>query len=150
MIRLRQATIEDVIIFYKWVNDEINLRMSFSSDKISFEVHKEWFKEQLRSREDFLLVLEIDNIPVGNVRFNKEGVIGISLDKAFRGKDLGVILIKEGIKFIQSNTKLKEITAFIKKENIPSIRVFEKAGFIFDGDAVINKKECFRYIYKLN
>ncbi|MCB0744716.1 MAG: GNAT family N-acetyltransferase, partial [Ignavibacteriae bacterium] len=148
MIKLRKASEKDINTFYNWANDEINLKMSFKSDHISFDKHTKWFKEQLRSREDLLLVLEIDNIPAGNVRFNREGVIGISLDKAFRGKDLGVILIKEGIKFIQSNTKLKEITAFIKKENIPSIRVFEKAGFIFDGDAVINKKECFRYIYK--
>ncbi|MCB0745702.1 MAG: GNAT family N-acetyltransferase, partial [Ignavibacteriae bacterium] len=147
---IRTAIEDDLVLFYKWANEETTRSMSFNEAPITLDEHTKWFKEQLRSREDILLVFEVDNIPAGNVRFNREGVIGISLDKAFRSKNLGVILIKEGIKFIQSNTELKEITAFIKKENIPSIRVFEKTGFIFAADAVIKKKECFRYIYKLN
>ena len=149
-IAIRKASEDDLMLFYKWANEETTRSMSFNEAPITLDEHTKWFKAQLRSREDLLLVLEVDNIPAGNVRFNREGVIGVSLDKAFRGKNFGVILIEEGIKFMRSNTGLKEITAFIKKENIPSVRVFEKAGFKFDGDAVIKKHECFRYLYKLN
>ncbi|MCB0745756.1 MAG: GNAT family N-acetyltransferase, partial [Ignavibacteriae bacterium] len=142
-IAIRKASEDDLMLFYKWANEETTRSMSFNEAPITLDEHTKWFKAQLRSREDLLLVLEVDNIPAGNVRFNREGVIGVSLDKAFRGKNFGVILIEEGIKFMRSNTGLKEITAFIKKENIPSVRVFEKAGFKFDGDAVIKKHECF-------
>ena len=149
-IRLRNATKEDVNLFYEWANEKSVRKMSFNSEYISFETHQKWFKNNLNSKNNFLLVLEFDNIPAGLVRFNSEGVIGISLDKKFRGKNLGVVLIKEGINVIKSSTDIKKITAYVKKDNTPSIKIFEKAGFLFEANDVINEKECYRYIYKLN
>ena len=149
-IRLRNATKEDINLFYEWANDKSVRKMSFNSEYISLETHQKWFKNNLNSKNKFLLVLEVDNIPAGTVKFNSEGVIGISLDEKFRGKNLGVVLIKEGINFIKSCTDIKKITAYVKKDNTPSIKLFEKAGFTFEANDVIKANECYRYIYKLN
>ena len=146
---LRSATKNDLMLFFDWANDEVTRSMSFNKTSISLDTHTNWFHNQLQSNNSFLLVLEENNIAVGQVKFNKEGVIGISIDKQHRGKKLGVILINEGIRFIEKNGDFNKIRAYIKKENINSIRTFEKAGFIFEKENSTNKENCFEYIYNI-
>ncbi len=151
--RIRKATKEDLLLFFDWANDSFTREMSFNKDKISIEVHTEWFNNQLNSNNNFLLVLEHSDKhqiqPIGQVKFNSEGVIGISIDEKFRGMNLGLDLIRHGISYIKSYSAFEEITAYIKKNNIGSKKVFEKAGFIYSSDFLVNGEECFKYICKL-
>ena len=153
-LKLRKANADDIMLIFNWANDPLTRKMSFHTDEISLKTHTKWFYNHLEDNNVYLLVVEIEENdelrPIGQVKFDKEGVIGISLDKKYRGKGLGVQLIEEGLNYIKSNTNFEKIIAFIKSNNTGSIAIFEKAGFIKSEAPSINNEECFKYICSIN
>jgi RimJ/RimL family protein N-acetyltransferase len=88
-------------------------------------------------------------IPVGNVKFDAKGIIGISLDLDFRGKGLGAFIINQGLQFIAQNSSYPCIFAYIKKENKKSRIVFEQAGFVFSKNTQVSNTPCLEYTFTL-
>lgn len=69
---------------------------------------------------------------VGQVRIEKgadENVAGISIAKEFRGRSLGAPMLKMACEDFLKRFPGAVIAAYIKKDNIASYRIFEKAGF---------------------
>lgn len=100
VLKIRSARAEDVDLLYKWSNDELVRAQSFSSEVIPYETHCNWFKQKLVDAKSTLLIIEIDEVPAGIVRFDEKedgAVIGVSIDKDFRGKGLGSKFIKVGV-----------------------------------------------------
>ena len=149
-ITLRRATELDCKTIFDWSNDPLTRLSSFYSDEISWEGHQEWFRNKLNSTEDLLLIAELRNEKIGLVRFNileKDSVIGIVLDKNFRGKGLAKKILKKGTEFFfAENTK--EIKAFVKPENKASINIFTTVGFRFVENTSINNIDCNMYSLK--
>ena len=89
-----------------------------------------WFNSILTTKDSKLFVLQLLEKPVGQIRFEKiddHWVIDFSIDKSYRGRGLGQIVIKMGLsKF----TVPANFVAQVKENNIPSINVFKKLGFI--------------------
>jgi RimJ/RimL family protein N-acetyltransferase len=142
-IHFRNVKKEDIDLYFDWANDETTRSNSFSSEKISYETHCEWFLKKIEDRNTMMLVFENEkDHAIGQVRIEKkqnENVIGISIDKNFRGKGFASVMIdlacEEFFKKYNSNT----ITAYIKKENTGSLRSFQKANFqIFREEVVDN------------
>ncbi|MNE58469.1 hypothetical protein D3C80_1535010 [compost metagenome] len=82
------------------------------------------------------------------VRFSTsedETVIGITIDKAFRGQSIGYKILIEACNYYHSHYPDRTITAYIKKENIASINSFQKAGFTFATEKEI--KGCPSMVY---
>jgi RimJ/RimL family protein N-acetyltransferase len=125
---LRNAKIKDCELLFNWVND-IDVRSnSFNQEFITWDGHKDWFKMKLKSTTTKILILELDKIPVGQIRIDFEGdywVIDYSIQKDFRGKKLGKEIVKQLLKKC-TNYKFK---AIVKKGNIASAMVFEGLGF---------------------
>ena len=80
---------------------------------------------------------------IGTIRFEaNESAIktSVMLNPDFLGKGLGSKLIKLGVKrFIMEKNPDMQIIAEIKKDNVASIKAFEKAGF---------EEGSFAYIFK--
>lgn len=134
MLTFKKADKDDLEIYFNWANDaEVRLQ-SFQSTPINFQDHTEWFLEKIGDDNSMLLVFFDDGNPAGQVRIDKKkdsiGVIGIAIDKKFRGKGLAAHMISISSKvFLQENLGYT-INAYIKKENLGSIKSFEKAGYI--------------------
>ena len=79
-----------------------------------------------------------EDIPFGTIRFDftgDEAVLSYSIDKKYRGKGLGSILLKEGIRKVMDDyTNIKVINGFVKKNNNASKNSFSKAGFNINTD----------------
>ena len=135
MFRIRLAGIDDLQTYFNWVNDEEVRKNSLNSNKVDFDVHKKWFLEKINSNQSFLLVLEKNNNPIGQIRFDnyeQKTSIDYSISSYHRKKGLGEILLKLGTDFYiknRLNNKINIITAEVKKTNLASIRIFEKNGF---------------------
>ena len=139
----RVATVNDTRLYFDWANDPDTRRQSFNSAPIGWEQHKVWFARKLTDPDALLLVFEtVDGVPVGQVRFEKQAdsdvIIGVSVDTAFRGRGLAAELIREACTVCRKkwnnpapghNRQNVLISAYIKPENVASIRAFEKAGF---------------------
>ena len=150
---LREVSKEDNLLLYKWIND-INVREnSFSSDKISFQDHCNWFKASLKNKNRFHYILENKQfLPLGQIRFdvnqiNKEILIDISIDSYFRGRGLGKQILRKGLKKIKNELKDSYIfVAEIKKKNISSVKIFSNIGFKQKKDDL--EKDYLKMIFK--
>lgn len=151
-LNIRDIRAEDVDLLYKWTNDELVRKQSFSSEVIPYEGHCNWFQKKIKDKNSVLFIVEIDKEPVGVVRFDiveYSATIGVSIDKEYRGKGLGSEIIKIGVLSYFKKNEFP-ILATIKKENLASIRSFEKAGFHFLKNELINEVESVVYQLKKN
>ena len=152
-IQLREFTADEVKRVFELSNDKFTRENSYSSDEIVYEDHVQWFSEKLNDENFILFIAEYNNEFVGQVKFDIDGneaTIGISITPDFRGRKLGSVLINKGIgKFTQIKSQVKIINAFIKKDNIPSTKIFERTGFSYLEDTVIKGAPSYKYIFNV-
>lgn len=136
-INIRKARKDDLMLYFEWTNDEEVRKQSFNSEPIALENHEKWFHKKLADPNCLMLVFEdAQQVPIGQVRFEnneeqKISVIGVSLDKNFRGQKLASkILALASTYFFKENPDYT-IQAFIKADNKGSINAFNKADFSF-------------------
>lgn len=148
---IREALPSDVDVIFKWSNDPLVREQSFSSEKISYDSHCEWYSKKLVDKNSHLYIVEEKERRLGLVRFhkdNKEAVIGVVIDRDYRGQGYGAKLIKIGLeKYFDFNSLM--VLAFIKKDNTASIRAFEKARFEYLKNDTINGVESVVYQIKM-
>lgn len=148
---IRKATLDDIKIYFKWINDSGVRNASFSSEIISWENHQKWFLNKINDPNFLFYIFQNQqNEFIGQVRFqriiqNLESIISISLDDNFRGKGYGTRLINEATSKFFSEYSDFQIVAFIKVENFPSIKTFENAGFELIDIMEYNNNKCFKY-----
>jgi len=90
-LRLRPARKDDVYTYYDWVNDPVVRSNALNSEPILLETHLAWFDKSLSDPDTFMFVLEVQGLPVGQVRFElqkDEATIDYSLDQLVRGRGL--------------------------------------------------------------
>ena len=132
-LKLRFAKIEDEGLLLNWANDPLVRANAFNSGIITKKVHKKWFYSRLNNPKVYkIFIVETkDEVPIGQVQFEKKGrkyYISYSIANFTRGKKIGFKFLKTAIYEFKKNQKIKLI-AEVKKNNIPSCKVFEKIGF---------------------
>lgn len=151
---LRVADERDLERYFDWTNDEVVRRQSFNSKAIDFQGHAVWFKKRLADENSHLYVFENENsAPVGQIRIEYDpetsmAVIGVSIDKNFRGMRLAPIMLKQAVERFSITHKNCLVQAFIKKGNEGSIKSFVNAGFLFDKELHFEGHESFLYTFK--
>lgn len=148
LISIRLAKEDDVFITYEWANDTMTRKNSFHSEAISLEDHKNWWKEKMVKKMNYFIG-EYQNQPAALIRFDEEDdnfVIGITVAPAFRGRHLAFQFINESCKKMSQQFK-KSIFAYIKKENIASLKSFERADFRLIDEEEINQVTALKYEY---
>ena len=153
-LRALRATSRDVLLFFKWARDPTIRSNNVLQDPMTLGRFRKWFSQVLFSKKNCLLIIQGRNenlvwVPVGQIRFNQYGEIGVSLSHAFRGRHLGTRAIKIGIQYLHRHSALRLIFAHIKQDNRISTRAFEDAGFHFVCEARVEGHTCQRYVYQL-
>jgi len=146
MITLKRARQEDCRLIWKWANDPDVRAVSFSSKPIPYDTHTEWFKAKLSDSNClFYIAEEITHGPVGQVRYDMNGTeatISVSLDRSFRGKGYGSLIIARASEQVFATTCINMIHAYVKKENTGSVKAFIKAGFKLHDDTIVNHQHA--------
>lgn len=149
-IKYRLISVSDKLLLLEWSNDEDTRKNSFNSDIITIDAHEKWFINKINSKDSYYYICEIESSPCGIVKFdtnNDKTVIGIIVSPKFRNKGLANKMLKGAIaKYKRLNDNV--IYSYIKTENIASIKSFEKAGFVYNQDVIINNFESKEYILK--
>ena len=141
MLNYRNASIEDSKLYFNWANEIEVRRQSYQNELFKFEVHQDWFLCKLKDDNCLMLVFENQfKEPVGQVRIEKKdsknALIGISVDKNFRGQGLASRIIELACNYYLNIYKNIVIMAYVKIDNLASIHSFENAGFVFLEDIV--------------
>lgn len=131
-LSFRMAIHEDAMLYFNWANDEVVRENSYNQKIISKEEHMAWFAKKLLSSCCRQYLFFIKGEAVGQVRIDKlekETIVGISVDKEFRGKGLSSQILKTACEDYLKQTCNEAIMAYIKVNNLSSYKSFIKAGF---------------------
>ena len=151
MLTYRRAILSDLNMYFEWVNDPEVRANSFNSALITREEHDKWFKDVLGNSAYSLSVFQDqEGNYVGQVRIEKinsvEAEISVSVASAHRGNGISKEMLKTSSDaFLQENRGFK-IIANIKKDNTSSIHAFEKAGFVYKGEALYGNQPSIQYL----
>ena len=149
-IKLRAVAKEDRAILFEWANDPLTRKMSFRQEPIGWDEHLKWFEKALRGEGFELLVAEIKIgkgwTPAGRVIFKPDGEIGITLGGEFRGRRLARPILQAALEGVRG--KYGEIVAYIKPQNIASLKAFEAAGFRYVCDTEVRGSPCGKFVYE--
>ena len=128
MISFRKATIEDFSFLLRLRNDSATREYSRNTAKVSETEHRVWLLATLSNPERFLYVAQNADTLVGTVRFDnlKDGFeISWTVAPEARGKGIGGEMLRAAL-----TLHAPPIFAEIKKENIASQKIAERAGFM--------------------
>ena len=150
MITLRPVTAKDCRLIWKWANNPETRDASFNSATITYKDHLKWFESKISDNNCYFFVAENRNKEaVGKVRYDIMGAkatISINLDRKFRGRGYGSLLIRLSSKEIFNLSEVTVINAYIKKKNIVSFKTFKNAGFIYKRDILIKGQHAAHFI----
>ncbi|MCA0431110.1 MAG: GNAT family N-acetyltransferase [Bacteroidetes bacterium] len=149
-IYYRKASKDDLKIYFKWANDTEVRKNSFNSDKISIENHTKWFLNKVVDEKTLMLVyFNSKNELIGQARIEEkenETIIGVSVNNEHREMGYANRIIFNASKHFKL-LKDKSITAYIKKDNIASIKAFKNAGYKFTSNEIIQGHESIKLIF---
>lgn len=149
-LKLRKANEADALTYYVWANDPVTRASAITTKPIDLDTHLKWFKRYLSDENNYLYVLEVESLPVGQVRFDRQGeevTIDYSLDALVRGRKWAQEALRMGIEALLINIdRSVTLCASVKRKNIPSASTFLKLNFL---EEPINEKSDLRS-FKLN
>lgn len=127
---------QDSKVIWEWRNNSHTREMSIDSNFVNWDDHEVWFEKSLNNKNRFLYVgshLEFKGILVGMSRFDfnehsNSAEVSINLNPDMRNKGLSAPLLLASIEEFKKYKK-SLLTATVKKENLASIKCFEKCGF---------------------
>ena len=128
LFQLVDATIDDAKLLFDWSNDPLVRENSHNTTQINWENHIDWLTEKLKS-DSKILILYYRNKAIGIIRFDNKGeyfLINYSIDQQFRGKGFGTKIIQLGLQRMEKGSSFE---AIVKKDNLSSIKIFEKLNF---------------------
>jgi RimJ/RimL family protein N-acetyltransferase len=126
---LRRAVAADAEDFFHWRNEAHARAMSFASEPVAWSEHARWFRRKLDDASAELHVVEVDGLPVGQVRIDhlaNEAVLSFAIDPLVRGRGLGERAVAAAA---ERATRDVPVRADVKPENTASRKVFTKLGW---------------------
>lgn len=130
---MRKVEKEDFDVLFQWKNDEEVIKYSREGKRKTLEEFTKWFEEKINSENPYMFILEEENEKIGQISFeivNYESVINYSVDKEFRNKGYGKIMVKYIEEFIYDNLEeVRKIVAYVNANNTSSIKIFESLGY---------------------
>jgi RimJ/RimL family protein N-acetyltransferase len=124
---LRLAHADDAGFLLKLRNDPETMAQSHHQEPVSAKEHKLW----LDKTTDRVFIAEIEDIPVGTVKFSRRETdleIGVSVAPEHRGKGYSSQILALALQ-----EAWRPVVAYVRIENERSLRAFETAGFVRGG-----------------
>ncbi|NEO24427.1 GNAT family N-acetyltransferase [Moorena sp. SIO4A5] len=134
-LRLRAVREDDCELLWQWVNEPQVRASAFSSTTIPWDDHVQWFRSKLADPSCYIFIAQNANqVDIGQIRFDcrydGNAEVDLSLASDQRGLGYGSRLIEIGIKqLFQQTATIHCVHAYIKLDNLASMRAFERAGF---------------------
>jgi UDP-2,4-diacetamido-2,4,6-trideoxy-beta-L-altropyranose hydrolase len=132
-ITLREVTDLDRELIWQWANDEETRKASYSQAYITWDEHIRWFDAVQRQKNHrFYIANNGSKKPVGQIRFAHDGndaIVSFSVAPESRRRSYAKEILITAAKKLFNETNIEQISAYVKSENMLSLRVFQKAGF---------------------
>jgi len=151
-LRLRRVGEKDCRQLWEWANDPKVRPVSFATEPIPWERHLEWFNSKLRDPNAILyLIVDGEGIPAGQVRYqidNTKAAVSISMAPPFRGKGYATVVLAMAAEDLFRTTAVKQIDAYVKPNNVASLRLFKRAGYTRQRIEMIGGHQAVHFVLK--
>jgi len=128
-VTFRKVTLADKEDLLRWRNDPFTRENSFNPQIISVQEHEQWFHQALHDNNRIILMALGGKKKLGVVRFDtlepNKYAVNINVAPEFRGQGWGSKILKQSHQWVKGT-----LIARIKKTNVPSLKVFKKAGYV--------------------
>ena len=133
-LKLRNTTIEDIELIFNWSNDFEVRQNSFNTNQILWDEHVNWFNKTISNKNILFYILTDDmNNNIGQIRIsveeNNNCIISFSIDKTYRQKGFGKIILHLAEQKLKEVFKNFKLVAFVKLNNIASQKAFIANGY---------------------
>ena len=127
-VTLRLANLEDSALLLAWRNDQQTREHSILNRKINEREHEKWLRQSLEDATIKLFIVVSAGKSVGTVRAQKESsgwILSWTVSPESRGKNIGYRAVAILVEQLCGN-----VLAYIKANNLASIRIAEKLGML--------------------
>lgn len=136
-LRVRSVSLDDEALLLSWANDRTTRLNGFDARPISWDIHHKWFRRRVSGHVQCRVYIAEtgDETPVGQVRFERgtgAWEIHYALGPLFRGKGLGRRMLELAMCRFKGDIGDGRVVGRVRKDNLPSRRVFERLGFLVD------------------
>ena len=132
-LQLRLVEAQDAKNLFQWRNHPQVRENSTNHGVISWEEHSEWFNKRINNLDGPLLIGEIENKPVGVVRFDiikSSAEVSIYMVPDVHIKGLGGCLLEKAEMWLNFNyPSISKLHAKVLFNNEPSKRMFAKLNY---------------------
>ena len=147
-LRLREATLADADVIYRWNNDPAVRGLSLDRRPIAREDHDRWMAARLADPNTRMWIVEIFDEALGVVRIeraasSKTGRVSIALDPSARGLGLGRAAL-----VVACDADGGPLMAEVVAENRASRACFEACGFLPTGRVVSGGRAILTYEWR--
>jgi UDP-2,4-diacetamido-2,4,6-trideoxy-beta-L-altropyranose hydrolase len=151
---LRYVDENDSEILFAWINDPLVRQCSTSTAMIERSTHEKWFDRVVSSTGCLLLLAEIDGIPCGHIRYEREDdgslLLSFMVNPMFRGMGLACPIILSSFNFVVEKFGEVDIWAYSLQFNICAHKTLLNAGFrISREDCDYRGVQCCEFIMNL-
>lgn len=149
---IRDAKPIDLVLTYKWATNPTIRKYAFSNEIIKLDGHKNWFLNKINDNDCEYYILIDKEVCIGSIRFDigsdNSALISYLIDPSYHNKGYGKIILDKGLEtFSKKRSDVKIVYGYVQKDNIASIKIFEKLGFkkisdessVLRFDKIINK-----------
>lgn len=149
-LTLVTANESDLITTFNWANDQTIRAFSFSKGIITLDDHTKWFLNRIANRDCFYYIGVIDGQAIGSIRFDiteTTALISFLIDPAYHNQGLGLLLLKKGLFHLirVSSSKISMVVGMVMKDNIASVKAFERLGY-----KKIPDNQGYKFVKKIN
>lgn len=150
-VEVRPATSADAALLLTWANDPDTRAASFHPARIEPDEHAAWLAETLTRPTRRLFIGLLDGEPVGQIRLDATdpgaAELGISVAPERRRRGIGARLLAAGIETGRRDRALgvDRFVARVRAGNQPSMRLFERAGFVLRATGTCEGTPCLIY-----
>lgn len=127
-LAVRLATTGDSALLLAWRNDSETRAWSHNTDLVAPAEHEAWLARVLADPDRRLLIAELDNHPVGTVRFDRDDdhwEVSITVAPAARGRGLAVPVLLAA----ENSLGTAQLRACVRRDNAASVALFRRAGY---------------------
>lgn len=142
---LRRATMGDAEQVFRWRNDPKIVQAGASRRLVTWNEHLRWFRESVALSRRMLLIIQVEGVDVGLVRYDQlpqEGEVELSiyLLDGYTGRGLGSVAFASSLPNLYAWRNVTLIVATVRKDNPNSLRFFERLGFRPKKEQVLEKE----------